>query len=110
MAKQIQKGKIDKSKLSKKAGKTKVVWQFPLTRQNYIVLAIGIGIIILGYILMATGITEEPALPQGKWNNPLAVYVAPIMLVIGYCVVIPYGLMLVFKKKPQETSTLEDNK
>jgi NADH:ubiquinone oxidoreductase subunit 6 (subunit J) len=109
MAKQVQKGKVDKSKTQKKGGKTKVAWQFPLTRQNYIVLAIGIGIIILGYILMATGITEEPALPQGKWNNPLAIYVAPILLVIGYCVVIPYGLMMVFKKKPQDITTSEES-
>lgn len=109
MAKQIQKGKADKLKTQKKSGKTKVNWQFPLTRQNFIVLGIGIGIIILGYILMATGITEEPALPQGKWNNPLAVYVAPFLLVIGYCVVIPYGLMMVFKKKPQNISTPEEN-
>lgn len=110
MAKQVLKGKIDKSKTQKKGVKTKVVWQFPLTKQNYIVLGIGIGIIILGYILMATGITEEPALPQGKWNNPLAVYVSPFLLVIGYCVVIPYGLMMVFKKKPQDTTSTEENK
>lgn len=110
MAKQIQNRKLEKSKIQKKVGKTKVNWQFPLTKQNYIVLGIGIGIIILGYILMATGITEEPALPQGKWNNPLAVYVSPVLLVIGYCVVIPYGLMMVFKKKPQEIPDTEENK
>lgn len=109
MAKQIQQSKTDKLKTQKKSRKTKVTWQFPLTRQNYIVLGIGIGIIILGYVLMATGITEEPALPKGKWNNYLAVYYAPILLVIGYCIVIPYGLMMGFKKKPQDISTPEDN-
>ena len=48
---------------------------------------------------MATGVTEEPALPDGKWNNPFAVVVAPLLLVIGYCVIIPLGLIKFFSKK-----------
>lgn len=79
--------------------KDKPVWTFTLNNQNLKWFGIGIGVVILGYILLATGITEEPALPQGKWNNPLVIYVAPIVLVIGYCVIIPYALLKTFKKK-----------
>ncbi len=78
--------------------KTTVHWTFPLTKNDLIFIAIGIGIIILGYILMATGITEEPALPNGKWNNPFAVTIAPILLIIGYCVVIPLAILRLFKR------------
>lgn len=81
--------------------KTKPVWTFNIEKENYKWFAIGIGVIIIGYILLATGITEEPALPQGKWNNPLAVYIAPIVLVVGYCVIIPYALLKSFKKKQE---------
>jgi hypothetical protein len=48
---------------------------------------------------MMTGVTDQPAVLDGKWNNPLAVTVAPIVLVIGYCVIIPFGILKKFKDK-----------
>ena len=103
MAKQstYQKSNVQKSGKSQAASKSKtpkVKWEFPLEKKNYMVLAIGIGVIILGYLLMATGITEQPAVTDGKWNNVLAIHVAPIVLVIGYLIIIPYGLIKLFKK------------
>lgn len=74
-------------------------WNFPLQKQNFIIIGIGIVVILIGYLLMATGITEEPALPNGKWNNVLAVSIAPILLVIGYCVIIPFGIFKTFANK-----------
>ena len=100
MAKQnIQKGK---KRVSLKKTK-KVVWEFPLKRMNFYYLAAGLGLIILGYILMATGITEEPAVVDGTWNNPMAVTIAPLMLVIGYCVVIPLAIFKFFGKKTEDS-------
>lgn len=85
--------------------KTKIVkkpnWQFPLQKQNFIILGIGLAVILLGYLLMSTGITEQPAVPNGKWNNPMAVIVAPLLLVIGYCVIIPFGILRNFQKSEQ---------
>ncbi|MGE5480490.1 MAG: DUF3098 domain-containing protein [Chloroflexota bacterium] len=77
-------------------------WRFPLRRENFIWMAIGLGVILLGYALMATGVTEEPAVPQGKWNNFFAVTLSPIVLVIGYCGVIPYAILKYFGKKEDE--------
>jgi len=79
-----------------------VNWEFPLTKMNFYYLAAGLGLIILGYILMATGISEEAAVVNGKWNNPMAVTIAPILLVIGYCVVIPMAIFKYFGKKSEE--------
>ncbi len=76
-----------------------VKWEFPLEKKDLIVIGVGIAVVLLGYLLMATGVTEEPALPNGKWNNPFAVVVAPLLLVIGYCVIIPLGLIKFFSKK-----------
>jgi NADH:ubiquinone oxidoreductase subunit 6 (subunit J) len=56
-------------------------------------------VILVGYALMTTGITEDPATVSGKWNNPLAVIVAPILLILGYCVIIPYSIIKIFRKK-----------
>ncbi len=68
------------------AGKQKrVAWTNPWTRKHYIYLAAGVGVIVLGFALLATGIDA--------WDNPLAVDVAPVVLVIGYCVLIPLAIM-----------------
>ncbi|MCX7909632.1 MAG: DUF3098 domain-containing protein [Ignavibacteria bacterium] len=96
MAKQQTRGR--QTQLKKKS---KPVWTFTLNNENLKWFAIGFGFVILGYILLATGITEEPALPQGKWNNPLVINVAPIVLVIGYCIIIPYAILKTFKKKQE---------
>lgn len=73
-------------------------WQFPLDKKNLIYIGIGLAVIVVGYLLMATGITQQPAIPNGKWDNPFAISVAPIIIVIGYCVIIPYAIVKVFKK------------
>ena len=80
----------------KKTKTNKVTWEFPLIKKNLIILAIGVGTIIIGYLLMATGITDQPAVESGKWNNVFAVSIGPILLVLGYCFIIPYGLWKFF--------------
>jgi len=78
--------------------KSAVKWEFPLEKNNLIIIGIGLAVILFGYMLMATGISDEPATVDGKWNNPMAVTIAPILLVIGYTVIIPYGIIKRFKK------------
>lgn len=105
MAKQIQKPKSSittSGKAGSKLAKKAVTWEFPLEKKNLMWILIGIGVVILGYILMSTGITSEAAVPDGKWNNPIAIGVAPVLLVIGYCVIIPYGILKMFKSKPDK--------
>lgn len=80
------------------------MWLFPLSRMNFYYLLAGLAVILIGYALMATGITDDPAVADGKWNNPMAVTIAPILLVIGYCVIIPMGLLKNFNKKKQEVN------
>ena len=89
------------AKAIKRTAIPKVVWQLPFEKQNFMILLIGLGTILLGYALMATGITESPATIDGKWNNPMAIYVAPTLLIIGYCVIIPYGIIKFFGKKDE---------
>jgi hypothetical protein len=59
----------------------------PFTKTNYQILGIGLVSIVLGYI----------ALGQDPWDGTLPLVVAPILLVIGYCVFIPLGIL--FRKK-----------
>ena len=80
-----------------KAKKKTIQWKFPLNRKNFMAFAVGLGVILLGFILMSTGITEEAATPDGTWNNVFAVSIAPILLVIGYCIIIPYAILKYYK-------------
>ncbi|MBC8183585.1 DUF3098 domain-containing protein [candidate division KSB1 bacterium] len=55
----------------------------PFSRENYIIFMIGILVIVLGYIFMAQG----PA--DSFWSLTLA----PILLVLSYCIIIPISIL-----------------
>ena len=60
-------------------------WSF--NRINYIIFFIGVLFIVFGYIIMATGTV----------NSFQSLTLAPILLFLGYVVIIP--LALVYRKK-----------
>lgn len=57
--------------------------RLPLEALNFKIIAGGIGLIILGYIALSTDSVE----------GFLPLTVAPVLLVLGYCVVLPLGIM-----------------
>lgn len=57
---------------------------------NYQIILAGFAVIIAGYF----------ALSAKPWDNPVALNVAPVLLVLGYCVIIPFGIMYRRKKDP----------
>jgi hypothetical protein len=102
MAKNLQK---EKARAVRKPKASEIrAWEFPLNKKNLQILGLGIIVILIGFGLMATGITDEAAVPDGTWNNPFAVSVAPILLLIGYCVIIPYGILKYFKGNESDSS------
>ena len=64
---------------------------FHFERENLLLFGAGLLIIILGYI----------ALAQGPWNSFWSLTLAPILLVLGYCVVIPLSLLYHKREKKQ---------
>ncbi len=65
----------------------------PFGRENYIIFLIGILVIVLGYIFLAQG----PA--DSFWSLTLA----PILLVISYCIIIP--ISIIYRKKSSKEET-----
>jgi hypothetical protein len=63
----------------------------PLGRENYVILGAGILVIAAGYLAMLEGSVE----------GFLPLVLSPILLVTGYCVVIPLGIMY-RKSAPKE--------
>lgn len=63
----------------------------PFTKRNYQILGLGLLVIILGYV----------ALGQSPWDGTMPLVVAPILLVLGYCVIIPLGILYREKSETQ---------
>ena len=61
----------------------------PFTKKNYQILGIGLLTIVIGYV----------ALSQQPWDSTMPLVVAPILLVLGYCVIIPLGILYRHKKE-----------
>jgi len=85
-----QERKIPQQQKAKPA--KKAAWAFPLKRKNWYILAAGVACQLVGFGLMLTAITSDPVKHQQIWDNPLAISVAPIVMVIGLLILIPYGL------------------
>ena len=62
-------------------------WSFG--KINYQLFGIGLITIIFGYLLMAWGETESIQ----------SIKIAPIILIIGYCIIIPAAILVTPKKK-----------
>jgi uncharacterized membrane protein HdeD (DUF308 family) len=59
---------------------------FAFTRKNYLTLLAGLVVIVLGFITLRMG----------------SITLAPLLLVVGYCVIIPIGILLRPKKTKEE--------
>lgn len=78
-----------------KSSRSKKEQAFPLEKENFIIIGIGIALLIIGYILMT----------ENSVSGFMPTVAAPILLVLGYCVVIPYGIL----KKPRSKAGRAEN-
>lgn len=88
MAKVVKKKRHNKQAISP----FKIEW----TKENYIIAAVGLLLLIIGFFLMS----------QGPWDNPLSLSVSPIVLLIAYLVIFPLAI-LYKKKKVEKNDTSE---
>ncbi len=75
--------KATKEKEKPAKRKVKKIEILPLEAVNYKILVTGVVVVILGYV----------ALGMEPWDGFMALTVAPILLLAGYCVIIPVGIM-----------------
>lgn len=79
-----------KTKKTKQKDRKKYNQPLPFSRENYIIFMVGLLVLVLGYI----------SLSQGPANSFWSLTLAPILLVIGYCLIIPFSIIY-RKRKPQ---------
>lgn len=75
--------------------KKSVTHGLPLTKANYQILGAGLLVIALGYV----------ALGQQPWDGFMALTAAPVLLVLGYCVIVPLGIL--YRKKGEQAAETE---
>ena len=61
-------------------------WDF--NRKNYLLFCIGLVVILIGYLLMAFGDT----------TSFQSVKLSPILLIVGYCIIIPISIIYKFQE------------
>ena len=71
------------------------VHTLPLTKRNYQILGGALVCIAAGYF----------ALGQEPWDGFLPLIVAPVLLVLGYCVLVPFGIL--YRQKGEQPGTAE---
>lgn len=60
--------------------------RFVLGKKNYIALAIGFLILVIGYFLLSGGASEDPNVFNAEIFNFRRITLAPIVLMIGFAV------------------------
>lgn len=80
------------SRRTERRRKSKIHAEMPLSRTNYIIIIAGALLIIATYVLLATNNTVYGFIPLD---------VVPILLFIGYLIIVPIGIMYKGKKKPE---------
>ncbi len=84
--------------MNKKASDQSVSEGFALGKENYKLLIIGLGIILLGFVLMIGGATDDPTVFNGdEIFSFRRITLAPIVVLAGFIFEI-YAIM----KKPKE--------
>ena len=84
MAKTVAKKNIKRTKASN-VSPFSVYWG----KTNYFLLLLGVVVIIAGYFFMS----------MGQWDSFPSLFVSPILLVIGYLIILPVAVL--YKKKTE---------
>jgi len=69
-----------------KERKPAVSWPpvLPFTRRSLIWFAVGLVVLVIGYLLLAVG----------PWDNPISRTIAPMVLLAAYAVIFPIAILL----------------
>lgn len=73
---------------------------FPLQKENYILLIIGFSIIMIGFLLMMGGKSDDPNVFNPEIFNFRRITLAPIVVLFGFA----FEIWAIMKKPKEEKS------
>jgi hypothetical protein len=73
---------------------------FPLQKENYILLIIGFAIIMIGFLLMLGGKSDDPNVFNEEIFNFRRITLAPILVLFGFV----FEIWAIMKKPKEEKS------
>ena len=88
MAKAVKKKKNIRASKKKATSPFNIYW----SKNNYLLLLLGFVILVVGYFFMS----------MGNWDSTSSLYIAPIILLIGYLIVFPAAIL--FRKKDDQVN------
>lgn len=78
---------------------------FSFNKQNYFIILAGVALVLIGFLLMSGGGSEDPAVFNGEeLFSTRRITIAPITVILGYVVVI-FGIMKKQKVNTEDTGT-----
>ncbi len=78
-----------------KGKQTKTSRTFYLRSGNYFLFGIGLILVVVGFITLS----------KGPWNSISSLTLAPVLLVIGYLIVVPFAILYRKKNNDQESKS-----
>ncbi|PKP22488.1 MAG: DUF3098 domain-containing protein [Bacteroidetes bacterium HGW-Bacteroidetes-21] len=76
---------------------TKSQQDFPLSKSNYLFIAIGFAIILIGFALMSGGKSEDPSIFNPEVFSFRRITLAPVVVMVGFISII-YAII----RKPKD--------
>jgi hypothetical protein len=73
--------------------------RMPLGRRNYIMMLIGLGVILIGFVLMSGGGSDDPTVFNEKMFSFRRITLAPILVIAGFVIEIS-----AIMHRPKETN------
>ncbi len=75
----------------------KIKKEFLFEKRNYQLMAIGLGVIALGFILMAGGGSDDPNVFNGEIYDFMHIRLAPTLVLLGFAIEV-YAVLYKVKK------------
>lgn len=78
-----------KKAIKRKNLRVSSIWSIPLNKSNFILFGLGIIVLIIGFYIM----TIPP------WDSAFSLIISPLILLIGYFIIFPFGILKNHKHK-----------
>lgn len=83
---------------AKQAPKADNESRMPLSKKNYILMLIGLAVIIIGFLLMSGGGSDDPSVFNYEMFSCRRITIAPIVVIAGFAFEV-FAIMKRFDKK-----------